>query len=134
MRFKDASKIHEAVERMRLANYPVARNRAKVNDLFNGNPPWSEDDRLANKIFTNVNPLFGTRIAHTARQNLNNAFCKPGRYFDVRLDRGPQHKRLEWGEIISQEINRILKREQQMADMWDGTNAQVVLHGIGPVW
>lgn len=134
MRFKDASKIHEAVERMRLANYPVARNRAKVNDLFNGNPPWSEEERVKNKIFSNANPLYGTRIAHNARQSLNNAILKPGNFFDVRLDHGPLHRRMEWGHIISKEVNRILKREQGYKDMWDATNAQVVLHGIGPSW
>lgn len=138
MRFKDAAMIQTAVESMRLANYPVARNRAKVNDLFNGNPPWSEDERVKNKIFTNVNPLYGTRIAHSARQSLDNAFLKPGNFFSVKLDSGPRHKRSEWSGIITTEINRILKRHrraaQPFADMWSATNAQVVLHGIGPVW
>ena len=138
MRFKDASKIHDAVESMRLANYPVALNRAKVNDLFNGNPPWSESERGQNKIFTNVNPLYGTRIAHSARQNLDNAFLKPGNFYNVRLDYGPRHKRTEWSAVLTKEVNRILKRHrrarQPFADMWSATNAQTVLHGIGPVW
>lgn len=138
MRFKDADKIHTALETMRLANYPCALNRAKVNDLFNGNPPWSEAERQQNKIFHNANPLYGTRIAHSARTNLNNAFLKPGNYFKVSLDAPlslvPRHKRDEWGRVITAEINRLLKRQQSFNDMWDQTNAQVVLHGLGPVW
>ena len=134
MRFKDADKIHTAVESMRLANYPVARNRAKVNDLFNGNPPWSEEERVKNKVFSNANPLYGTRIAHSAAQNLDNAVLKPGNFFDVKLDSGPIHKRMEWGAIITKEVNRILKRQQLFDDMWRATNKQVVLHGLGPVW
>lgn len=137
-RFKDAGKIHSVIENMRLANYPCAINRAKINDLFNGNPPWSEDERQSNKFFTNVNPLYGTRIAHNARTNLNNAFLKPGNYFKVSLDAPidlvPRHKRDEWGRVITSEVNRILKRQQQFNDMWDQTNAQVVLHGLAPVW
>lgn len=133
MRFKDASNIHIAVESMRLANYPVARNRAKVNDLFNGNPPWSEEERVKNKIFSNANPLYGTRIAHSARQNLDNAILKPGNFFNVMLDRGPLHKRMEWSAVLQEEANRAL-RVRPFKDMWQATNTQVVLHGLGPVW
>lgn len=133
MRFKDAGAIHTAVDQMRLANYPVARNRSRINDLFNGNPPWTEEERKANKIFTNVNPLYGTRIAHNARQNLDNAILKPGHFFDITLDIGPAHKRQDWSFRLSKEVNRILKLEQRFTDMWSSTNAQVVLHGIGPI-
>jgi hypothetical protein len=137
-RFKDASKIHSVIENMRLANYPCALNRTKINALFNGDPPWTEDERQSNKFFTNVNPLYGTRIAHNARTNLNNAFLKPGNYFKVGLDAPtglvPRHRKAEWSGVITSEINRVLKRQQSFNDMWDQTNAQVVLHGLGPVW
>lgn len=89
---------------------------------------------MRNKGYVNVNPLYATRIAHSARANLNNAVLKPSHYFDIKLDKGPKHKREGWGHTMSAKLNRLLKREQAYSDMWDSTNAQVVLHAIGPTW
>lgn len=132
MNFKDAQTIQSVVNDLRLALQPVMQNRTKINDQFNGLPPWSEAERQANKIFTNANWLEGTRIAHNARNQLNNSTINASTLFNVILDKGPVAKRADWGARITKEINRELKRSKQFRAYWEATNTQVVLHGPGP--
>lgn len=134
MTFKDAASIQDAVEQMRLANIPCAENRAKINGLFNGNQPWTEEERQANKIFTNANFLEGPVKGHQAVQQLENALLKPGNFFTITLDSGPQWMRAEWGAILTEELNKCLKRSQEWKDLLSNMARSVVLHGIGPMY
>ena len=100
-RFSSASRIEEIVWAMKMADFPRGSNRARIDKLFNGNPPYSDAEARKNNISTNVNFLESTQIAHNARRQFSNAFLKPGNFFNVRLDSGPIHKRDEWGNIIT---------------------------------
>jgi hypothetical protein len=132
MNFKDPEKVEEVVKHMRDTDLPRARNRANINSLFNGDPPYSEQEVSENSIETNVNFLEAANIGHNARQQFANAFLKPGNYFTVTVDKGPAHKRQDWGHIITKEINRALKRSPRYLETLRSTFAQVVLHGKGP--
>lgn len=117
---------------MKLSDYPRALNRARINDLFNGTPPYTPDEERDNNIAINVNSLEGTKLAHDARSQFSNAFQKPGAFFTARTDMGPVHKRQKWGAIVSREINRIMKRSPFYFEGMRSKFAQLVLHGIGP--
>jgi len=106
---------------------------ARINAVFNGNPPFTEEEAESNHIETNVNFLEGTRIIHQSRQAFHNAFLKPDFYFTVDLDVGPRYKRSEWGKIITREMNRIMKRSLAYTNCVESQLAATVLHGIGPV-
>jgi hypothetical protein len=123
MNFKDAGAVQDVVQTLRLALQPVMQNRTRINALMNGNPPWTEEERNANRIYTNVPWLEG---------QLDAALLKPGRFFRCTLDRGPREMRQTWSEIITEEANRLLKRSRRYKNKIKSTNAQVVLHGIGP--
>lgn len=131
--FKDASSIESIVWDMKLADLPRSSNRARINELFNGNPPYSDAEQIENNITTNVNWLDGTKIAHDARQQFSQAFLKPGNFFSVKLDSGPIHKRQEWSEVITTAINKRLKKSLRYRETLRNVFAQVVLHGVGPV-
>ena len=133
MSFKDASKVLNAVSALLDAEQPRARNRTRINEVFNGNPPYSDQEARDNRLETNVNFLEGTRIIHNARQQFTNAFTKPANYFSVRLDKGPMHLRNKWGNIITKEINRIMKRSYRYSAALKSQLSATVLHGIGPV-
>lgn len=109
------------------------RNRARIDSLFNGNPPYTDQEANDNRIDTNVNFLEGTKIIHQARQQFANAFLKPQNFFTVTLRTGPQSKRVEWASIITDELNRILKRSPYYSQVLENQFASVVLHGVGPV-
>ena len=117
---------------MRLADYPRATNRALINGLFNGEPPYTEDEVRQNNYSTNCNFLESTKMAHDARRQFYNALCVPDPVFFVKVDRGPKHKRQEYGMQITKKIGRIMKDSPLYHDLQRGTGAQNVLHGIAP--
>lgn len=136
MRFSSADKVEQCCQTMKLADLPRATNRALIDSLFNGNPPFSEADAKRDNITTNVNFLDSTRLAHDMRRQYSNAFLKPGNFFKVTVDFGPTHRRADYGSIITEEINRQLKRgrsAQQYRECKRNKFAQTVIHGVGPV-
>lgn len=134
MKFKDAAAIESVTWYMRLSDYPRATNRALINDLFNGVPPYTEEEVSQNNIFTNVNFLDPTKVAMDARRQFYSSLANPSPLFRVTVDYGPKHKRKEWGEIITQQINRIMKRSAKYMELQRSQFALNVLHGIGPCY
>ena len=110
--FTNASVVEQVVWTMKLADFPRAQNRALVNDLFNGVAPFTPEEVRQNHMESNVNVNFleSTKLAQDARRQFNNAFQKPGNFFNVALDFGPRHKRKAWSVIITKEINRRMKQ------------------------
>lgn len=128
MNFKEASQVESVCYDMRLADFTRGKNRARINQLFNGQPPFASDEE--NPI--NVNFLGGTVIAHDARAQFNAAFLKPGKYFNATVDTGPTHKRSIWSAIVTKEMNRIMGRSMVYFETFRSKFAMDVLHGIGP--
>jgi len=120
---------------MLLSQQVVARNRNLIQRLFNGDPPYTDSQARTENVKTNVNFLEATRIASNATNQLNNAFEKGDRYFTVRINNGPRNMRSMWGDIITAEINKLLKLNRTYRASRESARAQVVLHGIGPlIW
>jgi len=118
---------------MRQADYPRATNRALIDRLFNGFPPWTNEEAETARINTNVNFLDGPKLAADARRSYYNAFIKPASYFTLTLDSGPPAMRPTWSAIATKEINRIMKNSLVYFEVIRSQIASVVLHGIGPV-
>lgn len=133
MNFDSPQSLLTDVTLMLQANGTVMRNRTLVNRLFNGEAPNTEEERRAENLKTNINWLEATRIASNASNQLNNAFFKGDRFFTVRLDKGPQRMRQMWGASITKHINRELKKSRTYRSARESANAQVVLHGPGPM-
>lgn len=117
---------------MRLADWPRAKNRARINDLFNGAPPYSDEEQQQNRILTNVNDLSAPHMSMAARGQFGNALVTPDPLINIELDYGPVFKRREWAMTITAEINKRLKNSLEFQEEEESTFAQVVLHGIGP--
>lgn len=132
MKFNTASAVEQVTWGMKLADWPRAKNRAMINDLFNGLPPYTGQEELQNNIEVNVNFLEATRLGHDARQQYVNAFTKPGVFFNCRTDYGPVHRRDKYNNIVTREINRIIKRSPRYMECLLSKFALQVLHGIGP--
>ena len=134
MNFNSATEILTAISAMQWASQPVQGNRAKINRLFNGDPPLTEEERRLNRLNTNFNFLEPTRIAANARYQIENAMTQPGDYFNIRLDYGPAHKRDQWSVSLTNYVNRILRRDRQhrFTNARNQAIAQTVLHGPGP--
>jgi hypothetical protein len=130
--FDDARSVEMVTFDMKMADFYRGQNRARINDLFNGFPPYSPEEVETNGINVNVNFLESTRLGHDARSQFNNAFQKPGRYFTCTTDLGPRHKRATFGTVFSKGINRTMKRDMTYFETLRSKFAGSVLHGIGP--
>lgn len=109
-------------------------NRSKINALFNGEPPFSDQEAQENNVSNNGNFLEPANYAHRARSTWNNAHLKTRNYCTVEVDAKPRHKCKEWGYAITTRMNAAMKRSLEYVEVTRATGAQVVLHGIGPVW
>lgn len=133
-RFDDAGLVESVVWYMRLADYPRGKNRALVDRLFNGSPPWQEKDIDANGVRTNLNDLSAARYAADARRSMSRALENSEQYFKVGCDYGPDWKKGYYSSTITKEINRVMKRSLKYWETLDSQMALKVLHGIGPVF
>lgn len=135
MKFNTAAEVEMVCYEFKLADYPRGINRARINDLFNGVPPYTGEEVERNQIAINVNFLEGARLAHEARAQFAGNFLKPGRYFTCQTDAGPPHKRRERSAIVTKELAKIMKRSLPYYEKYRSCFALDILHGIGPgVW
>lgn len=132
MDFQTASAVESVAWQLRLADWPRAQNRAAMNALANGAPPYTEQEVEQNRIVTNVNFLEYTKTLHDARRQLYTAFSSGNDLFTVDVDYGPSWKRREMASKITRKINTLIKKSRQYLDTRDSKFAQMVLHGIGP--
>jgi len=132
MDFKTAEEVEGVCYQIRLADFPRGQNRARINNLFNGVPPFDESTAEANNINVNVNFLEGTVLSHDARAQFYGAFIRPGTYFTASTDMGPKSKQGVYSNIVTNEMNKIMKRSKGYFETFRSKFAMDVLHGIGP--
>lgn len=133
--YNDARVLDQVCYDHKLADYPRGLNRARINALFNGAPPYTQAEVDENGIDVNVNFLESTRLGHDSRMQFLQGFVKPGRYFTATTDYGPKFKRQRHSQVVNRHINRILKKSAKYFEVLRGQFAQLVLHGISPcVW
>ena len=133
--YDDARILDQLAYDFRIADYPRGLNRARINDLANGAPPYTETEVQENGISVNVNSLELTSLAHAGRMQFLQGFVKPGKYFSCQTDYGPTHDRQRRSEVVTREFNRILKNSVNYYETIRGQFAQLVLHGVSPsVW
>jgi hypothetical protein len=130
--WKSAEDVQFTCWAMREGDWPRDRNRANINALFNGAPPYTPQEVQQNNININVNFLESTRLAHDARMQAQQGILKPGNYFVARTDAGPSSKRSMWNNHMTQTVNRPMKKSLPYYENLRSKIALGVLHGIGP--
>lgn len=130
---KSASEIRTIVECMLENDEVRSQNRALIDNLFNGEAPYTPEEAEESQIYTNVNFLDATRMGHDARGQFNNAFINQRRFLSVTIERAgvPQKDLDDWGTTITNEMNRTMKRSLRWLNHQRETFASSVLHGIG---
>lgn len=135
MRWDNPSKVEQLVWNMRQADLPRAENRAILNRLYNGDPPFDEATAEENQVQINRNDLSGPNALSQARRQWDQAFLKPGNFFSVAYDSGPPHKRREWAHSVTRNANRVLRKSRAYVEQARAAGGSMLLHGIGPsIW
>jgi len=130
--FDNPSEIDSICYQMRLADFVRASNRARINSLFNGVPPYTDEEVDTNKVNVNVNFLEALRISHDARTAYTQAYQKPGNFFSARTDFGAVHNRDTYSRKVTKNVNRIMKKSLPYYECQRSKFCANVLHGIGP--
>lgn len=133
MRITELSKMREIVWQLKEDDSKRATNRAAINHEFNGGAPYTQQEAAENGIFTNVQPLMAPRLAHDARRQLDRARAPGGSYFNLAIDFGPPDQQRMLSRVITNAINKQLKDNRRFTELLRGIDANVVLHGRGPV-
>lgn len=132
--FSTPSKVFDVCERMQTVENKRSGDRGKINTLFNGQRPYSDDEAVENNIQINVNWGAGKRIMIDANRQLNNALLHSGTMFSCSLEDGNVSKRDQWSISFMKNIHKPLQRGQSGKAHYNlikSRNATIAMHGIG---
>lgn len=132
MKFDNAAVVEATTYDMLLDSYEAGKNRMRINQLANGEPPYTPEEQEENNIGTNVNDLTLTNVLHNARRQFHNAFLAVDPLFTVNLDIKPIYKKRDWAQSITQKINKRIKLSQGYFETRRSIFANTCSHGIGP--
>lgn len=131
-KFDRANYVDQLVWQCRLADLPRGEGRAQVQQLFNGDPPYTEKEVEENQIQVNRNDLEGVNLLTQGRRQWQRAMLKPGNFVTISYDSGPAHKQTQWGHTVTQGWNQALHRCRPYIENQRFVGANLLLHGIGP--
>lgn len=131
-KWNNAQQVQDVCWQMRTADWPRDANRARINQLFNGVPPYTPDEVQQNNITVNVNWLDGTRLAHDARMQMQSSMMKEGKFFVASTDAGPVSKRSKWGTAATKIVGDIMRKSLCYYEYMRNKVGAVVLHGMAP--
>lgn len=135
MNFKTPERVGSCIENLKMGELKRAPNRALIDQLFNGFPPYSSKEEEDNNIQVNVNFNEGAQLLLQAREQYENAFLSTTNFFTVKLPDAPKSKRDLYGGIITRELTQVMKHSKQAFAYLHTQRSKfgsVVLHGPGP--
>jgi hypothetical protein len=113
-----------------------AHDRAKINTLFNGQQPYTNEEIKKFNIQIAVNWGEGKRIMQDANRQLDNALLHPGLLFNCALESGKVEKRDEWSLAFTKNLHIPLQRGRtgkRHHYLIKSRNASVCMHGPGVI-
>jgi len=131
MNFQSPEKIASVIENLKTADLPRSPNRALINNLFNGAPPYTKSEVQQNNIQWNVNWGEGSDLLLQGREQLENAHLSTDFAFTVNLPDAPPSKKTQYGQTITSKINRLLKKSLPHLHTQREKWGSVILHGVG---
>lgn len=132
--FAPANQIRSLIQNIQTADVDRAQNRALLAALYDGDPPYTSTEAKESNIEVNVNFLEGPKALQDARKQYNNAFLKPGNYFEVTCHKyANRFQRQRAQKLITKHVNRIMKESQSYTETLKAQFANVVIFGYSPV-
>ena len=110
-----------------------AYNRARVQEMLDGFPPYdqAELDNLGQSQRTNLNLLEGQAIIEAALAPYNDLTSSVDHIANVDTAEGDPQVRTEWGQIISEEFDRLLRTWHRFEFNNQSLAREFVIHGLG---
>ncbi|MGV1047665.1 MAG: hypothetical protein ACOYD4_03950 [Solirubrobacterales bacterium] len=135
--FADAEKVRLLCSEMQTFEERRALDRALIDNLFNGAPPYTEEEaeKLAMQDW-NINWGEGGKLLDDANRQINGAMVFKSRLAVLTCLDGAPEKRLKWSETATKHYNTLFQRKssgRRHQFLLRSRNASVSLHGIGPI-
>lgn len=131
MNFSTPEKVASVIQNLKDAERPRGHNRALINSLFNGAPPYTDSEASENKIQWNVNWGEGADLLLQAREQLENAHLSAELAFTIRVPDAPQSKQATYGHDLTKLVNRVIRRSRPYLHTQRSKWGSVALHGPG---
>lgn len=133
--FSSAQKVLQTIRSGDDVEWIRATNRVKINDHANCVPPFKQE--VAKKLGVKLNVNYGELMVllQHARLQFLSAFWSSLHFFKVRIPEAPPDHASEWGEWITNFINKCMRGSIPYFEVHNSKWAAVTAHGMGPtIW
>lgn len=131
MNFSSPEKVSSVIQTLKDAELRRSPNRALINSLFNGSPPYTKSEADENHIQWNVNWGEGSDLLLQAREQLENAHLSADLAFTITVPDAPKSKQVFIGHELTQRVNRLIRRSRAYFHTERSKWGSVALHGPG---
>lgn len=110
-RIKDPASLQSVWNGLFIADFQAMRARALVQSEVDGNPPFSDGRDRAHGMAgrTNINFGYLTQSQRDVEEPYIQLFHAIDVFGNVPTDYGDEQQKLQWGQVISEEITRLVK-------------------------
>lgn len=134
-RLSSAKAVVDLVKMLTRADEERARVRAKVKGIVDGNPPYSPSQlkRTGQSYRTNVNFREAEAFFSIALTAFYDIFSETPTYATVKTNVGNEAERVAYSRIITEEFDRLQKKDTEFDYTMQLSQHEMVLFGSGPL-
>jgi len=134
-RMSDAASVVSLVDMMIRSDEERNRVRAKVKGLVDGNPPYSPSKlRSTGQAYrANVNFREAEAFFSVSLTAFYDIFSETPTYATVRTNTGNDSEKVHYSRIITEEFDRLQKKDREFDYTMQLSQHEMVLFGVGPM-
>lgn len=132
-RIKDSKSLHEIYKKLKDADDKSARNRAEIQAMFDGVPPYSDADLMASgqAYRCNVNFDEASSILESATAGYIDIIHSVENLLSLKTEFGDSKTRAEYNDILAHELTRAIRSWPQFHFNYQLLVQNFVAHGVG---
>jgi hypothetical protein len=132
-RVKDAKSLHEIYRKLKDADDKSSKNRAEVQAMFDGVPPYSDTDLMASgqSYRCNVNFDEASTILENAMAGYVDIVNSVEHLVSLKTDFGDAKTRIEYSNTIAEELTRAIRSWPQFNFNYLLLCQYFISHGVG---
>jgi hypothetical protein len=135
-RVKDSKSLYEIYKKLKDADDKSSRNRAEIQAMFDGVPPYSDTDLISSgqAYRCNVNFDEASAILESSMAGYIDLIHSVEHLLTLKTDFGDSKQRIEMSSVISEELTRAIRSWPQFHFNYLLLCQYFIAHGIGIVY
>jgi hypothetical protein len=132
-RVKDSKSLHEIYKKLKDADDKSSRNRAEIQAMFDGVPPYNDADLVASgqAYRCNVNFDEASTILESAAAGYIDLIHSVEHLLSLKTEFGDSKTRTEYNHVIADELTRAIRSWPQFHFNYQLLVQNFVAHGVG---